>query len=72
MDDTHQQERWRLEAQLHRANAELDELRWIVASLANIFTMRQAGQHREAAALLDDLQRNWTAAMRDRYPTGRP
>lgn len=72
MDDTHQQERWRLEARLDQANAELEELRWIAAVLADIFTMRQAGRHQEAAGLLDDLQRNWTAIMRDRYPTGRP
>ena len=72
MDDTHQQERWRLESRLDQANAELEELRWIVATLGDIFTMRQAGRHQEAAALLDDLQRNWVAVMRDRYPTGRP
>lgn len=72
MDDTHQQERWRLEARLDQANAELEELRWITAALADIFNLRINGQHREATALLDDLQRNWTAIMRDRYPTGRP
>ena len=72
MDDTHQQARWRLESRLDQANAELEELRGIVAALGDIFTMRQAGRHQEAAALLDDLQRNWVAVMRDRYPTGRP
>jgi hypothetical protein len=40
----------------------------MIAALEEIFAFRQRGLYREAGGLLDDLQRNWAAYMRDRYP----
>lgn len=70
-DDCHERERWRLEARVDQLAAELDELRPMVANLEEVFHLRQRGLFREAGALLDDLQRNWAAYMRDRYPDPR-
>lgn len=71
MDDTNERERWRLESRIDQMAAELDELRPMVAALEDIFALRQRGLFREAGTLLDDLQRNWVAYMRDRYPDPR-
>ncbi len=68
MDQTNERERWRLEARVDQLAAELEELRPMVAALEEIFEFRQRGLYREAGALLDDLQRNWAAYMRDRFP----
>ncbi len=68
MDNTNERERWRLEARVDQLAAELEELRPMVAALEEIFEFRQRGLYREAGALLDDLQRNWAAYMRDRVP----
>ena len=70
-DDTNERERWRLEHRVDQLAAELDELRPMVAALEEIFEFRQRGLFREAGTLLDDLQRNWAAYMRDRYPDPR-
>lgn len=67
-DDTNERERWRLEARVDQLAAEVEELRPMVAALEEIFEFRQRGLFREAGTLLDDLQRNWAAYMRDRYP----
>lgn len=71
MDDTNERERWRLESRLDQMAAELDELRPMIAALQEIFELRRHGLFREAGTLLDDLQRNWVAYMRDRYPDPR-
>lgn len=71
MEDTNERERWRLEARVDKLAAELDELRPMVATLEEVFALRQRGLFREAGAILDDLQRNWVAYMRDRYPDPR-
>ena len=71
-DDTNERERWRLEARVDQLTAELSELRFIVAALDDIINLRQRGYTQQAAALLDDLQRNRIAFLRDRYPTDRP
>lgn len=71
MDDINERERWRLESRLDQMAAELDELRPMVATLEEVFHLRQRGLFKEAGALLDDLQRNWVAYMRDRYPDPR-
>ena len=71
-DDTNERERWRLEARVDQLSAELSELRFIVAALDDIINLRQRGYTQQAAALLDDLQRNRIAFLRDRYPTDRP
>lgn len=71
MEDTNERERWRLESRIDQMAAELDELRPMVAALEDIFALRQRGLFREAGTLLDDLQRNWVAYMRDRYPDPR-
>jgi len=71
MDDTNERERWRLETRLDQMAAELDELRPMIAALEEVFQLRQRGYFKEAGALLDDLQRNWAAYMRDRYPDPR-
>lgn len=70
-DDIHERERWRLESRVDQLAAELDDLRPLVAALHDIFHLRQRGLTTEAHALLDDLQRNWAAYMRDRYPDPR-
>lgn len=70
-EDCHERERWRLEARVDQLAAEIDELRPMVAALEEIFAFRQRGLYREAGGLLDDLQRNWAAYMRDRYPDPR-
>lgn len=71
-EDTNERERWRLEARVDQLSAELSELRFIVAALDDIINLRQRGYTQQAAALLDDLQRNRIAFLRDRYPTDRP
>ena len=71
MDDTNERERWRLETRIDQLAAELDELRPMIAALEEVFALRQRGYFKEAGALLDDLQRNWAAYMRDRYPDPR-
>ena len=71
-DDTDRHERWRLENRLDEMAGELTEMRILIAQLADIFNLRQRGLYPEAHALLDDLQRNWAAHMRDRYPDPRP
>ena len=71
MEDTNERERWRLESRLDQMAAELDELRPMVATLEEVFALRQRGLFKEAGTLLDDLQRNWVAYMRDRYPDPR-
>lgn len=68
MDETNERERWRLEARVDQLEAEVSELRPMISALEEIFAFRQRGLYREAGALLDDLQRNWAAYMRDRYP----
>jgi len=68
MDDTNERERWRLEARVDQLAAEVEELRPMVAALEEIFEFRQRGLFREAGTLLDDLQRNWAAYIRDRFP----
>jgi len=68
MDDTNERERWRLESRLDQLDAEIAELRPMIAALEEIFAFRQRGLYREAGGLLDDLQRNWVAYMRNRYP----
>lgn len=70
-DDTNERERWRLEARVDQLSAELSELRFIVAALDDIINLRQRGYTQQAAALLDDLQRNRIAFLRDRYPEPR-
>lgn len=67
-DDHNERERWRLEARVDQLAAEVEELRPMVAALEEIFEFRQRGLFREAGTLLDDLQRNWAAYMRDRFP----
>ena len=71
MEDTNERERWRLEARVDQLDAEIAELRPMIAALEEIFALRQHGLFKEAGALLDDLQRNWAAYMRDRYPDPR-
>lgn len=71
MDETNERERWRLEARVDQLDAEIAELRPMIAALEEIFGLRQHGLFKEAGALLDDLQRNWAAYMRDRYPDPR-
>lgn len=71
MDDTNERERWRLETRVDKLAAELDELRPMVATLEEVFALRQRGLFKEAGAILDDLQRNWVAYMRDIYPDPR-
>lgn len=68
MDETNERERWRLETRVDQLEAEVSELRPMISALEEIFAFRQRGLYREAGALLDDLQRNWAAYMRDRYP----
>lgn len=71
-EDHHQNERWRLEHRVDQLDAEIAELRPMIAALEEVFAFRQRGLYKEAGTLLDDLQRNWVAYMRDRYPhTGR-
>ena len=71
-EEINERERWRLEARVDQLTAELSELRFIVAALDDIINLRQRGYTQQAAALLDDLQRNRIAFLRDRYPTDRP
>ena len=71
MEDIHAAERWRLETTIDYLRNELDEMRQLLATLEEVLAYRQRGLNREAAALLDDLQRNWAALMRDKYPDPR-
>jgi peptidoglycan hydrolase CwlO-like protein len=67
-EDHNQNERWRLEHRVDQLDAEIAELRPMIAALEEVFAFRQRGLYKEAGAILDDLQRNWVAYMRDRYP----
>jgi hypothetical protein len=71
-DGTDRLERYKLENRLNEMAGELQEMRLLVAQLADIFNLRQRGLYTEAATLLDELQRNWATLMRDRYPNPRP
>jgi hypothetical protein len=71
-NDTDRLERYKLENRLEELSGELTELRLLVAQLADIFALRQRGLYTEAITLIDELQRNWAALMRDRYPDPRP
>lgn len=72
MDDTNNLERWRLEQRIDELTTELEHNRYLINGLENVFALRMRGLTTEAHTLLDDLQRNYVAIMRDKYPTGRP
>jgi len=71
MTDTDEQERWRLEAALDRANHELAEDRLILNALDTYLFAEHLG-HATAPQALEQLRAIYSSIMRDRYPDPRP
>lgn len=69
--DIDEQERWRLETALDKANTELSENALILNALDTYLTASHLGHPTTGEALME-LRRIYSAIMRNRYPDGRP
>ena len=69
--DIDEQERWRLETVLDKANTELSDNALILNALDTYLTASHLGHPTTGAALME-LRRIYSAVMRNRYPDPRP
>jgi uncharacterized protein (DUF1778 family) len=69
--ETDEQERWRLEAALDKANTQIGEDALILDALGT-YLFAEHLDHPIAPKALEQLRAIYAAVMRNRYPDGRP